>query len=165
MSSRKTRTSKPAKPAGSSAGGLSAEERKYRKKKKLAVRWGGHLILLDDGFVPVPRSFMRFAAKLTPYPLTMAQQLFVLELMYHKWDANRPYPSYATIAARMGRSVAYIRDVARDLEKRGYLTREVRVGRSNRFDLQPLFDALARHVQLDSEAKQARRAQDLPTEI
>lgn len=73
--------------------------------------------------------------------------MFVLQLMVHKWDQNAPFPSYGTIAKRMGISVAYARRLARDLEIKGILHRTVREGMTNRFDLTPLFDKLAQLVE------------------
>lgn len=116
------------------------------RKRKLADRWGGHDRVLDDGFVAVPRSFLKFAGQLRPHSLSPAQIVFVLNLMFHKWDSARPFPAYRTIATRMGISVKYARDIARQLEAKGLLSRERRTGRTNRFELQPLFDALAKHV-------------------
>ena len=82
-----------------------------------------------------------------PHSLTPAESLFVINLMYHKWDAASPYPSYKTLAGRMGISVQYARDIARALETKGYLKRQVRVGQTNRFDLNPMFVALDKHIQ------------------
>src|SRR5687767_10895280 len=87
---------------------------KAAKLAKLANRWGGHVCIFSDGFTPVPRTFLKYAANLKPYSLTPTQMVFVTELMYHKWDEKKPFPSYKTIAARMGISVQYARSMARD---------------------------------------------------
>ena len=83
--------------------------------------------------------------------------MFVTELMYHKWDERKPFPSYKTIAERMGISIPYARSTARALERKGYLVRIVRIGRPNEFDLQPLFDAVARRVAEESAAASAEK--------
>lgn len=128
----------------SSPGDAAAEP--SQKRAKLAARWGGREELLQDGFIPVVRPFVKYASQLKPHGLNPAESLFIINLLYHKWDAKKPYPSYKTIAGRMGVSIQYTRDIARRLERKGLILREVRVGRPNRFDLQPLFDALSKHV-------------------
>lgn len=125
---------------------VDASVKKQQQMERLAKRWGGHVSIFSDGFTPVPRTFLKYAAQLQPYPLTPTQVVFVTELLYHKWDEKMPFPSYATIAERMGISVQYARSTARSLEKKGYLRRIKQVGRPNLFDLQPLFDAVAAKV-------------------
>jgi hypothetical protein len=129
--------------------------KKKAKMKKIAVRWGGHAVITGDGFVPVPRRFLRYASKL-PFPLSPAEQLFVLNLMFHKWDSAKPFPSYATLATRMGVSLQYARDIGRKLSAKGYLVREIRRGRSNRFDLAPLFSALAHVIDVEIAEKKIK---------
>ena len=59
------------------------------------------------------------------------------------------------MAKRMGISIQYARDLARKLERKDYMSREVRRGRSNKFDLQPLFDALDQHITVAKAGPQA----------
>jgi len=143
-------TSNPKKGAPKSK--PQPDQKRGEKLARLAQRWGGHTIILNDGFTPVPRSFLKYAAQLKPYSLTPAESLFVLNLMFFKWDARSPFPSYATLASRMGVSVQYTRDIARKLERKGLMLRTVRRGQPNEFDLQPLFDALAKHVEAEIAA-------------
>jgi len=161
---KRKKTSSEKKPSSEANATLSDTEKKALKRKNIALRWGGHDSLVSDGFVPVARNFLKFAA-LLPKPLSPAEQLFVLNLMFHKWDGKRPYPSYATLAKRMGISVQYARDIARKLERKDYMSREVRSGRSNRFDLQPLFDALDQHitvVKATPKQEESAKAQSIP---
>ena len=90
----------------------------------------------------MPRVFLRFAEKL----LTPAETLFVIQLMSWKWDASAPFPGYGAIAERMGLSVAYTRKIARSLEGKNLLRRQVRRGQTNLFDLTPLFRRLVAQV-------------------
>ena len=53
-----------------------------------------------------------------------------------------PFPGYRAIAERMGMSVPYTRKIARSLEDKNLLKRQVRRGQTNRFDLTPLFKRL-----------------------
>ena len=111
-------------------------------KHSVVERWGGYEAILAEGFVPVPRVFLRFAEKL----LTPAETLFVIQLMSWKWDASAPFPGYGAIAERMGLSVAYTRKIARSLEGKNLLRRQVRRGQTNLFDLTPLFRRLVAQV-------------------
>jgi DNA-binding transcriptional MocR family regulator len=78
-------------------------------------------------------------------------------LMEFKWDSNAPFPGYATLAQRMGISVKMARRHAQTLEGKKYLRREMRRGRTNRFDLSPLFEGLLTVAQAEKENAIARR--------
>lgn len=66
--------------------------------------------------------------------------------MEFKWDSKEPYPAYKTLARRMGISDKMARRHAQSLEIKGYLKRQIRRAKTNRFDLNPLFDALLKAV-------------------
>jgi hypothetical protein len=66
--------------------------------------------------------------------------------MDFKWGSDPPYPSYETIAQRMGISDKMARTHARNLEDKGYIRRQKRSGRTNCFDLGLLLDALDRTI-------------------
>jgi hypothetical protein len=123
--------------------------------RDLLVRWGGKRAILAEGFVAVPTTFLKYFGSMEP-GLTPTEALFVLELMVYKWDKRSPFPGYKAVAERMGVSEAYARKLARGLQTKGYLNREVRVGRTNRFDLQPLFERLAQHAE---QQRQKQRVQ------
>jgi hypothetical protein len=103
--------------------------------RKLAVRWGGQEILFarPEGWVGVPDSFLRLYARLKPYALTVGEAMFVLELMSYKWSENAPFPSYKSLAARMGVTDKMVRRYAANLEGKGYLRREARIGSTNTY--------------------------------
>ena len=106
-----------------------------------AKRWK-YEELFQKGYVAVPALFLHYYAQLKPFPLTSGEALFVLHLMTFKWDTEEPFPGYKTLAKRMGVSDKMARRHAQSLEIKGYLKRRLRVGQTNRFDLNPLFDAL-----------------------
>ena len=106
-----------------------------------ADRWK-HEGLFRQGYLAVPTTFLRLYAELKPYSLTSGEALFVLHLMAFKWGEDAPYPSYKTLAKRMGVSTKMVRRYAQSLEAKGYLGRRVRRGETNRFDLNRLFDRL-----------------------
>jgi hypothetical protein len=127
---------------------------------KLAVRWGKHpnLFSRPEGWVGVPDIFLRGHANLKPYALTPTEAMFILQLMAFKWSEDAPFPSYARLHRRMGVSVKQIQRIARSVEEKGYLRRVGRIGSSNRFDLQPLFDALATAQRAQAEESDSSEA-------
>lgn len=119
-----------------------------KANRSFADRWGGEELynaLFGKGYVPVPSLFLQHYARLNP-PLNSGEAMFVLQLMDHKWDAKHPFPGYKTIARRMGITDKMARTHAKNLETCKYLVRHMRVGRTNRFDLTPLFKALAESI-------------------
>ena len=68
--------------------------------------------------------------------------MFVVHLMQHKWGTEAPYPGYKTIAKRMGVSDKTARRLAKSLEEKKYLIREIREAQTNKFHLKRLMDAL-----------------------
>lgn len=117
----------------------------------LIARWGKHDVLFNarDGWLGVPTVFLRYYDKLKPYSLTTAEAMFVLQLMTYKWTEEAPFPSYTTLAKNMGVTTKMVRRYAKQLEEKGYLMRMARIGSSNKFELQPLFNALAQAVLFD----------------
>jgi hypothetical protein len=105
---------------------------------------GGQVALFarPQGWLGVPDSFLRNYANLKPYGLTAGETLFVLQLMAFKWSSQAPFPSYKTLAKRMGITDKQARRYAQALEGKGYLRRTARIGGSNSFDLTALFEAL-----------------------
>ena len=90
-------------------------------------------------------------------PLTSGETLFILHLMEFKWDSDAPFPAYKTLAARMGISDKMARRHAKSLQDKGYLKRRMRVGQTNRFDLNPLFDTVLKAVQRDKKKRRIER--------
>lgn len=117
-------------------------------KHKLITRWGKHDSLFSgkEGWLGVPDAFLRCYGRLKAYGLTTAEAMFVLQLMSYKWTEEAPFPSYKTLARRMGVTSKMVQRYAQNLEGKGYLTRQARIGSSNRFEMQPLFDAVDQAV-------------------
>ena len=89
----------------------------------IVKRWGGDKAVMHEGFVAVPTAFLMYLPSLGEYGLTPAEALFIIEIMAFKWDARSPHPSYKTLAARMGVSLAYVRKLARSLEQKKLIIR------------------------------------------
>lgn len=98
--------------------------------------------LKKDGHVQVSTFFLASYHRLQPYPLTHGEAMFVIHLMQHKWGADAPFPSYRTLAQRMGVSVKTARRFAQSLQEKKYLQREFRIGATNLFYLDKLIAAL-----------------------
>ena len=117
-------------------------------ERSAAARWGNHKNLFTHGFLVVPHRFLQHYSLLDP-PLTTGEALFVLHLMSFKWDRELPFPSYKSLAQRMGVGEKAVRRYAQSLDRKGYLLRHYRKRASNRFDLTGLFDALAAFRRVD----------------
>jgi hypothetical protein len=101
------------------------------------------LEVFDEGFVGIPTAFFRYYAALN---LSQSEAMFILHLMSFKWNENAPFPSYPTLAQRMGITTEMARRHAKRIEEKHLLKRIPRVGKSNAFDLRPLTEALVRLV-------------------
>jgi hypothetical protein len=125
--------------------------------KNVTFRWG-YAELFGEGYVGVPNIFLQLYTKLQP-PLTSGEAMFVVHLMSHKWDDQNPFPSYKKISDKMGVSSKATQRHAANLESKGYLTRIIRYGHSNEFDLSKLFEALLETYNQLTEANPDRRRQ------
>lgn len=123
------------------------------RRRSYASRWK-HPELVQDGYLVVPSAFLYHCTTLKPHALNSGKALFVINLMAFKWDEEAPSPGYKTLAARMGISDKMAHRHAQSLEIKGYLSRQIRTGQTNRFDLTPLFDALQR---AHAEERRGRR--------
>ncbi len=114
----------------------------------MGKRWTPTLIA--DGFTPIPSAFLLHYAELG---ISSHEAMLIIHLMSFKWDEKKPFPRFARIAERMKISETATRGHARSLEKKGLLRRIKRPGRSNEFDLTPLFRKLEQ-AQADAALKQ-----------
>lgn len=125
-----SKTKKNKKPVNANtANGDRSPEKRWSKK------------LIRDGFTPVSNFFLKHYHELTP-EITHGEAMFIIHLMFFKWDKNRPRPAYKTLAKRMLIKDGQARNLARSLEVKKYLKRKIRVALPNLFDLQPLFRKL-----------------------
>jgi hypothetical protein len=108
-------------------------------QRDVAKRWT--TALARAGWTPISDFFIDNFHRLNP-PMTHGEAMLVVLLMRHKWDDAPPFPGFKSISKRLGISITAARQLARRLEKKGFLIREKQKGATNRFHLQPLFRAL-----------------------
>ena len=113
---------------------------KEKLKYPFAEMWAAELE--NDGHVRISTFFLENYYQLKPYPLTHGEAMFVVHLMQHKWGKDAPYPGYKSIAKQMGVCDKTARRLAKSLEDKKYLVREIRQAETNRFHLAKLMAAL-----------------------
>lgn len=114
-----------------------------QEKYSFETRWSP--VLKKDGHVQVSAYFLDHYHHLQPYGLTHGEAMFVVHLMQFKWGSQAPFPSYGTLAEKMGVTVKTARRLAASLQQKQYLWREFRTGSTNRFHLDKLIEALVAH--------------------
>ena len=134
-----------------------AEATKLRNARDVATRWTP---ALSRNWTPISDFFLDNYHRLSP-PIKYQEAMLIIHLMRHKWDAAAPHPGFPTLAKRMGISPQAARLHARSLETNGYLSREMRVGETNRFHLNKLFAALERLMQADASHNLAQTSERL----
>jgi hypothetical protein len=118
--------------------------------RAVSSRWTPRLAKV--GWTPISDFFLDNYHRLNP-PIKHAEAMFVVHLMRHKWDTKAPYPGFKMVAKKMGISAEAVRMMARRLESKGYLFREMQVGATNRFHLDKLFLALEQLLVKDARQK------------
>jgi hypothetical protein len=118
---------------------INKPKKKRVVQRDVAKRWTPVLARL--GWTPVSDFFIDNFHRLDP-AIRHGEAMLVIVLMRHKWDDDPPFPGFKSVGKRLGISVTAARQLARSLEKKGYLIREKKIGTTNRFHLQPLFRAL-----------------------
>lgn len=107
----------------------------------ISERWTKEL--LDWGFTPVVNVLID---NYTNLGINSQELILIVHLMRFKWDRNHPFPSYATLAAKMGLHPRRVKQVAKDLETKGFIERierrALQRSQTNLFDLTPLFEQL-----------------------
>lgn len=128
--------------------------RRPTPKRDVAHRWTEKLAKFS--WTPISDVFLNRYSSLQP-PIKHGEAMFIIHLLQHKWDDASPYPSFRTVAKKMGVSHEAARNYARSLESKGYLTRVITLGETNRFNLKPLFHALEL-AQAEASVDEAKKA-------
>lgn len=103
---------------------------------------------LGKPFTPVSSYFIENYHRL-PYPINANEFLLIVHLLKYKWDEAMPHPAIPTLAKKMLKSEQAVRAAARGLERKEYLIRHIQRGKTNHFDLQPLFNAIEKLYDAD----------------
>lgn len=106
------------------------------------TRWSPKIA--EAGFSAVPTSFLRHYAELG---ISSTEAMLLIHIMARKWDARLPFPSVKKLASEMGLSVSQVRSRLSTLEKKGFLKRVFRKGRSNQYDPSALIKRLEEAVE------------------
>lgn len=138
---RLKQTKKTSRPKGAKAPTTAnpSPEQPEQENRTAARRWTKALV--EGGFTPISNFFLEFGHELQP-EITHGEAMFIVHLMFFKWDEKMPRPGFKTIAKRMGFGHARARELARQLERKKYLKRHMQKSKPNHFDLRPLFVAL-----------------------
>lgn len=129
------------------------DERSTNKRGKIQLVWGS---VLGRQFTAISTFFIHNYTRLG---MSATEFAFVCQLMTFKWDERAPYPSLATIAARMGNDQRYLRKVCAKLQKRGLLHRELsKSGGPSKYHLNGLFTKLETLMKQDAAATAAKEA-------
>lgn len=130
--------------------------------RRVAKRWTAPLTA--GGWTPVSDFFLLNYHCLKP-EMTSAEAMFVIQLMHHKRDEHPPFPGFKGLAKRMGVGVGTARAYARSLETKKYLRREKRVQETNKFHLEPLFEALEKlKATKESKSSKSKATRAAPAE-
>lgn len=109
--------------------------------QSFAERWSRSSV--EGGWTVVPNGFYAHYAELGIKP---TEAMLILHIMARKWDDRRPFPSVARISAEMGIGVSQIRAHLASLERKGFVRRVQRRGRSNEYDFSPLMEQLDERI-------------------
>jgi hypothetical protein len=130
------------------------------RERSFRARWGE--TLTKKGMTAVANYFLDNYIKIG---LNAIEAMFIIHLFSYKWTVDAPYPSLITIAKKMGKSIDSIRRIARGLEKKGYLIRQLRTGKTNLYNLNPLIKKLEEfqlYAKLNRESMQVEPKPSVP---
>lgn len=108
----------------------------------LKARWGDGL--LDRGTVWFPVLLFEVYHLLG---ISEEELVFIQQAFCYKWDDRNPYPSFSTIAAKMGKAKRRIQQYAKSLEEKKLMERKPRLGSSSELNFSPLLAAMRKILQ------------------
>lgn len=108
-------------------------------EKSIRGRWGASLANSKSGYVTLPNVLLNYYSLLG---MSEIELVFILQVMSYKWTSAKPYPSFNTIAHKMGKSRDTVQGYARSLESKRLLKRVQRTGYSSKIDVSPLIQIL-----------------------
>ena len=85
----------------------------------VAQKWPGNL--LDAGFVPVSRIFLRNYFRLEP-KLSDFEALFLINLVDYVWSDRRAFPGWQRLSEDLGIPVSRVTDTLEELQMKGFIS-------------------------------------------
>ena len=108
-----------------------------RSPRDIGKQWTPKL--KEAGFTAVSNIFLLHYRDLK---ISNTEAMLIIQLMHHKWDEKAPFPSFKTLAHRMGLTEQQVRVHALSLVKKKLMAKTIRLGKPNLFHLEPLFEQL-----------------------
>lgn len=115
--------------------------------------------LQSDGYTPIPNTLIKNQAKLG---ITDAEMVVIMSLASFKWDRQMPYPSVATLCSFTGKTSGAIRNILRNLDRKGLVKRVYRENQTNKYDLSPLIKLLNSYAQPIKKSIHRSDKSDIP---
>jgi DNA-binding MarR family transcriptional regulator len=138
---------------------MATIQRPNSANSSFAKQWSSSLV--SFGFTQISDVFLKSYSALAPYPLTHGEAMFIIHLFQFKWNEDAPFPSYRKLASMMGLTEKSVKRYARQLERKGYLVRDKRDGRTNEFNLTGLINALEQKTLFDSKSTEPVQYEDI----
>lgn len=107
---------------------------KKQDKTKIVQIWGE---ILDEGFTSVPNILLRYRSRIGLKPKHI---MLIIDIMSFKWDAEYPFPSYATLSYRAGIEERSVKRITQDLEELGLLVKTPRFDDETGAQVTTVFD-------------------------
>lgn len=126
--------------------------------RRIVVRFGDEV--LEAGFTTVPNLVLEHYAALG---ITSDEMMFTIHVWQYWWTERDPYPSLATVAAKMGKSWRTAHRYAKSLQKKQMLRithrdRDDGGQSTSEYDFEPMISAVVQ------SARTARVGADVPTD-
>lgn len=118
-------------------------------QRQVAHRWTARLAAAR--WTPVSDYFLKNYHRMK---ITHTEAMVLIHLISFKWDLSAPFPALGTIAKRMGITPTSVRTHLRRLEGKGFLYRQMKVGTTNRFHFDGLFNALEKMMDADKATEE-----------
>lgn len=119
-------------------------------QKTFELKWS--VAILSRGFTMVPNILLDEVFNLG---ITSSQLVTLIVLERYRWAGNElVFPSYETMAKQSGQSRKTVERCVRDLKNDELIRTSHKVGRSNKYDLEPLVILLDEIARSESNSRQ-----------
>ena len=124
---------------------------KHNGDRRIVVRFGDEV--LEAGFTTVPNLVLDHYATLG---ITSDEMMFTIHIWQYWWTERDPYPSLATVAAKMGKSWRTAHRYAKSLEKKQMLRithrdRDDGGQSTSEYDFEPMINAVVQSARTSQD--------------